>query len=51
LFAQPRTFVPRLSRGLELPWLIWKYGDKLPPVKGRRKVTNERSEVGSQESE
>ena len=22
LFAQPRTFVPRLSRGLELPWLI-----------------------------
>jgi len=33
LFAQPRTFVPRLSRGLELPRLIWKYGEKLPPLK------------------
>jgi UDP-N-acetyl-D-mannosaminuronic acid transferase (WecB/TagA/CpsF family) len=32
LLAQPRTFVPRLSRGLELPWLIWKYGRKLPPM-------------------
>jgi N-acetylglucosaminyldiphosphoundecaprenol N-acetyl-beta-D-mannosaminyltransferase len=32
LVAQPRTFIPRLSRGLELPWLIWKYGEKLPPV-------------------
>jgi UDP-N-acetyl-D-mannosaminuronic acid transferase (WecB/TagA/CpsF family) len=33
LFAQPRTFVPRLSRGLELPWLLWKYGKSLPPMK------------------
>jgi len=33
LFAQPRTFVPRLSRGLELPWLLWKYGKNLPPMK------------------
>ena len=33
LVAQPRTFIPRLSRGLELPWLIWKYGEKLPPVR------------------
>ena len=32
LVAQPRTFIPRLSRGLELPWLIWKYREKLPPV-------------------
>jgi N-acetylglucosaminyldiphosphoundecaprenol N-acetyl-beta-D-mannosaminyltransferase len=32
LVAQPRTFIPRLSRGLELPWLIWKYGEKLPPM-------------------
>jgi N-acetylglucosaminyldiphosphoundecaprenol N-acetyl-beta-D-mannosaminyltransferase len=32
LFAQPRTFVPRLSRGLELPWLVWKYREKLPPM-------------------
>jgi UDP-N-acetyl-D-mannosaminuronic acid transferase (WecB/TagA/CpsF family) len=35
LLGQPRTFVPRLSRGLELPWLLWKYGDKLPPMRGR----------------
>jgi exopolysaccharide biosynthesis WecB/TagA/CpsF family protein len=33
LVAQPRTFIPRLSRGLELPWLIWKYGEKLPPMR------------------
>jgi exopolysaccharide biosynthesis WecB/TagA/CpsF family protein len=36
LFAQPRTFAPRLSRALELPWLLWKYGEKLPPVRGRK---------------
>ena len=35
LVAQPRTFIPRLSRGLELPWLILKYGEKLPPMGGR----------------
>jgi exopolysaccharide biosynthesis WecB/TagA/CpsF family protein len=34
LIAQPRTFIPRLIRGLELPWLIWKYGENLP-VAGR----------------
>ena len=33
LFAQPRTFVPRLARGLELPWLLWKYGENLPPMR------------------
>ena len=35
LLAQPRTFIPRLSRALELPWLIWKYGENLPPMRGR----------------
>ncbi len=33
LVAQPRIFIPRLSRALELPWLIWKYGEKLPVVR------------------
>ena len=33
LLAQPRIFIPRLSRALELPWLIWKYGEKLPPMR------------------
>jgi N-acetylglucosaminyldiphosphoundecaprenol N-acetyl-beta-D-mannosaminyltransferase len=37
LFAQPRIFIPRLSRGLELPWLIWKYGEKLPPMASNKK--------------
>jgi len=32
LVAQPSIFVPRLSRALELPWLIWKYGENLPPM-------------------
>ena len=36
LLAQPRTFVPRLSRGLELPWLLWKYGETLPPMRGQK---------------
>ena len=36
LFAQPGTFVPRLSRGLELPWLLWNYGETLPPMRGQK---------------
>jgi N-acetylglucosaminyldiphosphoundecaprenol N-acetyl-beta-D-mannosaminyltransferase len=35
LVAQPAAFVPRLMRGLELPWLIWKYGEKLPVAGGQ----------------
>jgi UDP-N-acetyl-D-mannosaminuronic acid transferase (WecB/TagA/CpsF family) len=34
LVAQPGIFVPRLSRAAQLPWLIWKYGEKLPPMRG-----------------
>jgi N-acetylglucosaminyldiphosphoundecaprenol N-acetyl-beta-D-mannosaminyltransferase len=30
MIAQPRIFIPRLMRGFELPWLIWKYGEKMP---------------------
>jgi exopolysaccharide biosynthesis WecB/TagA/CpsF family protein len=33
LVAQPSIFIPRLSRALELPWLIWKYGGKMPVVR------------------
>jgi N-acetylglucosaminyldiphosphoundecaprenol N-acetyl-beta-D-mannosaminyltransferase len=36
LIAQPRIFIPRLSRGLELPWLIWKFGDRLPPMRNEK---------------
>jgi len=45
LVAQPRIFVPRLCRAVELPWLIWKYGEKLPPVIPSR---GRRSEAGGQ---
>ena len=38
LFSQPRIFIPRLSRALELPWLIWRYGGKLPPLKRKLNV-------------
>jgi len=30
LFAQPRVFIPRLWSARQLPWLIFKYRDKLP---------------------
>ena len=34
LIAQPRIFIPRLTRALELPWLISRFGSDLPPLKG-----------------
>jgi exopolysaccharide biosynthesis WecB/TagA/CpsF family protein len=48
LFAQPRTFIPRLTRALGLPYLIWKYGEKLPPLRRRPEIRNQKSEVRSQ---
>ena len=36
LIAQPSVFIPRLSRAFELPWLAWKYGEKLPPLRNER---------------
>jgi N-acetylglucosaminyldiphosphoundecaprenol N-acetyl-beta-D-mannosaminyltransferase len=41
LIAQPHRFVPRLIRGLELPWLIWKYAENLPPLENKSAVTDE----------
>ena len=35
LLAQPRVFIPRLSRAFQLPRLILKYGEKLPPMRSR----------------
>ena len=34
MIAQPQIFIPRLMRGFELPWLIWKYGEKMPVARG-----------------
>lgn len=33
LLARPGIFIPRLARAHELPWLIWKYGENLPPIR------------------
>jgi UDP-N-acetyl-D-mannosaminuronic acid transferase (WecB/TagA/CpsF family) len=30
--AQPRVFIPRFWSARKLPWLIWKYRDRLPPM-------------------
>jgi UDP-N-acetyl-D-mannosaminuronic acid transferase (WecB/TagA/CpsF family) len=32
--AQPRVFIPRFWSARRLPWLIWKYRDRLPPLGG-----------------
>jgi N-acetylglucosaminyldiphosphoundecaprenol N-acetyl-beta-D-mannosaminyltransferase len=47
LFAQPRVFVPRLTRALALPWIIFRHGEELPPL---RRARDRKSEV-SQTSE
>jgi UDP-N-acetyl-D-mannosaminuronic acid transferase (WecB/TagA/CpsF family) len=36
LIAQPRVFVPRLWSACELPGLIARYGEELPPLKAKR---------------
>ncbi len=33
LISRPHRSIIRLIRGLELPWLIWKYGESLPPMR------------------
>ncbi|HEY4283867.1 MAG TPA: WecB/TagA/CpsF family glycosyltransferase, partial [Chthoniobacterales bacterium] len=33
LFAQPRIFIPRLTRSAVLPWLIARNGTELPALK------------------
>ena len=34
LARQPNVFAKRFLRAFELPWLIWKYGENLPPMRG-----------------
>jgi N-acetylglucosaminyldiphosphoundecaprenol N-acetyl-beta-D-mannosaminyltransferase len=36
LIAQPGVFIPRLTRGLAVPWLIWKHGQRMPPIGGNK---------------
>src|SRR5205814_10036706 len=35
LVTQPHRLVPRLTRGFELPWLIWKYSENLRALRKR----------------
>ncbi len=32
--AQPKVFIPRFWSARRLPWLIWRYRDRLPPIDG-----------------
>ena len=36
--AQPKVFVPRFWSARKLPWLIWKYRDRLPPLEKQRRA-------------
>jgi exopolysaccharide biosynthesis WecB/TagA/CpsF family protein len=33
LFSQPRIFIPRLSKAIVLPWLLFRYGSEMPALK------------------
>jgi exopolysaccharide biosynthesis WecB/TagA/CpsF family protein len=44
LIAQPLIFVPRLFRGLELPWLMARYGNALPSLRSRNQKSEMRCE-------
>jgi N-acetylglucosaminyldiphosphoundecaprenol N-acetyl-beta-D-mannosaminyltransferase len=35
LLRRPQIFIPRLARAFQLPWLICKYGENLPVVRGQ----------------
>jgi len=35
LMTQPHRFIPRLIGGFQLPWLIARYGNALPPLRSR----------------
>ncbi len=37
LVRQPKVFAKRFLRAFELPWLIWKYGKNLPPLRQRQR--------------
>lgn len=37
--AQPKVFIPRFWSARKLPWLIWRYRDRLPPMEERGQRT------------
>ena len=46
LFAQPRIFIPRLTRAAILPWLLLRYRSELPPLRATNR--EQRTEDGGQ---
>lgn len=38
--AQPRVFIPRFWSARKLPWLIWKFREKLPPLSKAERLKN-----------
>jgi exopolysaccharide biosynthesis WecB/TagA/CpsF family protein len=47
LCAQPRVFIPRLARALQLPILMVQYGENLPALKRPEEVRNQRKKGDS----
>lgn len=35
--AQPKVFIPRFWSARRLPWMIWRYRDRLPPMEESKK--------------
>ena len=36
--AQPRIFIPRFWSARRLPWMIWRYREKLPPLEESKRL-------------
>jgi UDP-N-acetyl-D-mannosaminuronic acid transferase (WecB/TagA/CpsF family) len=45
LLAQPRVFIPRFWTARELPWLLWKYRDAMPPLVSNDKTISRDGEA------
>jgi len=47
LITNPVRFLPRLWRATELPWLIFRYREKLPPLRSRQRRTEDRGQYAN----
>jgi exopolysaccharide biosynthesis WecB/TagA/CpsF family protein len=41
LLVQPNVFAPRLWRARDLPWLIWRYGEQMPPLRQKSEIKDQ----------
>ncbi len=51
LLAQPRVFIPRLTRAAQLPLLIYRYGEKSAAARGSAEDRGQRTEDRGQRTE